>query len=162
MPGPPAGPPRRRAGTATRGGGRRSGAGRDGARSGKEEVEPGELQGLRRPEPALERSSPRSLALRSRLSPVSAARTIPETGQGKLEASTTHPNLQVGRSERGVWSWGWSGVCVPECYTWEGSDDSWRCCPPSWESPSPGSSTRLNLGLPTRFSGPSRLQFAAL
>lgn len=145
--------PRRR--PEERGGARR-------ARSGKEEVEPGELQGLRRPEPALERSAPRSPALRSRPSLVSAARTIPETGQGKLEASTTHPNLQVGRSERGVWSWGWSGVCVPECYTWEGSDDSWRCCPPSWESPSPGSSTRFNLGLPTGFSRPSRLQFAAL
>lgn len=96
--------PRRR--PEERGGARR-------ARSGKEEVELGELQGLGRPEPALECSAPpRSLALRSRPSPVSAARTIPETGQGKLGTSATHPESAGGTAGARclVLGVGW-GVC---------------------------------------------------
>ncbi|CAO2628562.1 hypothetical protein LEMLEM_LOCUS20075 [Lemmus lemmus] len=79
--------PRRR--PEERGGARR-------ARSGKEEVEPGELQGLGRPEPALERSAPRSLALRSRPSPLAllpAVLRVPKSGLNPAQPRSADPVL---------------------------------------------------------------------
>lgn len=101
--------PWRRAGTATRGSGRRSGAGRDAPGAEWERGSgAGRAAGLGAAGAGAGAQRTAEPALGSRPSPVSSAGTIPGTRQGKPGTwATRAPNLQVGRAGSQCLALGW-------------------------------------------------------